>query len=92
MDVTATFQGYCDCSLTASNLETSANGAGVTTTTGETATVVSNLRYEGSYGARFTTNGGGGTERAYIYKNIDPQSELYVRAYVNIAAWIATGR
>ena len=53
--------------------------------------MVSNLPYAGSYGARFTTNGGGATERAYAYKNIDPQSELYVRAYVNIAAGLPLG-
>jgi hypothetical protein len=84
MEVTATFE---TTGLFADGFESGdfSQWTGVSTTSGETATVVSNVLYDGSYGARFTTNGGGGTERAYIYKNIDPQSELYVRTYVNIA-------
>jgi len=56
----------------------------VVPTSGETYTVVDNLKYDGSYGARFTTNGDGGTERVYIYKNIGAQTELYVRGYFNL--------
>jgi hypothetical protein len=58
--------------------------SGPTVTSGETATVVNTLPHHGSYGARFTTNGGGGTERAYVYKSVSAQSELYVRGYFNI--------
>ena len=85
MEVTATFGATA---LFSDGFESGdfSQWTGTTITTGETATVVSNVLYTGSYGARFTTNGGGGTERAYIYKNIDPQSELHVRAYFNIAA------
>ncbi|MGQ9680720.1 MAG: InlB B-repeat-containing protein [Candidatus Bathyarchaeia archaeon] len=57
---------------------------GLSVTSGETATVVSGMPHDGSYSARFTTNGGGGTERAYVYRNIDSQTEVYVRGYFYI--------
>jgi hypothetical protein len=59
---------------------------GTILTSGETASVVTSLPHHGMYGALFTTNGGGGTERASVYKNIDAQSEIYVRAYVYISS------
>jgi uncharacterized repeat protein (TIGR02543 family) len=60
-----------------------ANWDGTSTTTGETATVVSSPSYDGFYGARFTSNGGASTEQAYVYKVVDV-SEVYVRGYFNI--------
>ena len=59
---------------------------GTSLTSGETATIVSTLAHHGTYSARFTTNGGGATERAYSYVNsgLNPQTELYVRGYFNI--------
>ena len=50
---------------------------------GELATIVNSPIHHGSYGARFTTNGGGGTENAYVSKSID-MSEVYVRGYFRI--------
>jgi hypothetical protein len=59
---------------------------GPTVTSGETATVLGVLPHHGSYSARFTSNGGGGTERAYITRSIAAPSGLYVRGYFNIAS------
>jgi hypothetical protein len=58
--------------------------SGPSVTSGETATVVGTLPHHGTYGARFTSNAGGGFESAYVYKSI-ASSELYVRGYFNIA-------
>ena len=58
--------------------------SGTSTTSGETATIATYNPYSGAYHARFYSNGGGGTERAYCYNYIEARSEIYVRAYVNI--------
>jgi hypothetical protein len=57
---------------------------GSSVTSGETATAVNTQFHHGPYSAKFTTNGGGGTERAYVYKDIEAQSEVYVRGYFYI--------
>jgi hypothetical protein len=49
---------------------------------GGTATVVNTLHQSGSYSAQFTTNGGSSVTRAYCYKNIPNQPQLYALAYV----------
>ena len=62
--------------------------SGGSTTTGETRAVTTEVKYSGSYSARFTSNGGGGTEYAYIYKNIatrTPGSHLYVCGYFKVS-------
>jgi hypothetical protein len=57
---------------------------GTSATSGETATVATYNPYDGTYHARFYSNGGGGTERAYCYIETETISEVYVRAYVNV--------
>jgi len=37
--------------------------------------------YRGTYSARFTSNGTGGTEYAYCYKTMSSSAELYARGY-----------
>ena len=54
------------------------------TTTGETATVVSEDKHHGTYSAKFTSNGGGGTEHALCYKTGFNRSEVYGRCYVKV--------
>jgi hypothetical protein len=56
---------------------------GTLSTSGETVTI-GTTTYQGSYSARYTTNGGGSTERAYSYVSFTGQTELYVRGYFNI--------
>jgi hypothetical protein len=56
---------------------------GVTTTSGETANVAPSNFNQGSYSARFTSNGGANNENGYSYKTIS-ESEVYVRTYINI--------
>jgi len=58
--------------------------AGTSTTSGETATIATYDPYSGTYHARFYSNGGGGTERAYSYIETETRSEIYVRANVNV--------
>src|SRR5271157_68387 len=55
---------------------------GTYVTTGETATVVSTLHQSGSYSALFTSHGGSTVARAYCYKNLSNQSQLYMLTYV----------
>jgi hypothetical protein len=57
---------------------------GTITTSGETATIATYNPYSGTYHARFYSNGGGGSERAYCYNDIEAKSEICIRAYVNI--------
>ena len=47
--------------------------------TGESATVSSFQYHHGSYGARFTSNGGGGTENAYCHESIAASGEVWFR-------------
>jgi len=58
---------------------------GTSTTTGETATVVTTKPYQGSYSARFTSNGGANEEFAYCYRSVN-MGEVYVRGYFNISS------
>ncbi len=58
---------------------------GTTVTTGETAAANSTIKHTGSYSLKCTTNGGGGTENAYVSYVFDvTQAELYLRSYVYI--------
>jgi hypothetical protein len=53
---------------------------------GETAVVNSVLPRAGTYGAVFSSNGGGGFEGAYAYKSLaSSQSELYARGYFRVS-------
>jgi hypothetical protein len=54
-------------------------------TSGETATVVNTIAYQGTYSAMFTSNGNGGFERTYCYKTISSLAELYARGYFRVA-------
>ena len=58
---------------------------GTSVTSGEVATVTAAARYEGSYGALFSSNGNGGTERASSYKAVPDVSELYVGGDVYVS-------
>lgn len=55
-------------------------------TSGETVAISSSVPHHGNYSAKFTTNGDGGTERAYYYYNL-PQGmgSVYVRAYFHVS-------
>jgi parallel beta-helix repeat protein len=55
-------------------------------TAGETANVVGTIVHYGAYAGRFASNGNGGTERAYCYKTISSQTELYVSGSFRVAA------
>jgi uncharacterized repeat protein (TIGR02543 family) len=59
--------------------------SGLTTTSGETATVVSAVSHDGAYSARFASSGSGGYERAYTYKSLQPMSEVFARGYFNVS-------
>jgi hypothetical protein len=60
-----------------------ANWDSTTTTSGETATVVTTRSHHGSYSGRFTSNGGAGTEQAYVSKAVNV-NEAFVRGYFYI--------
>lgn len=55
------------------------------TTTGETISMVNNPIHAGSYSARFTSNGGLGTEYARYYKDFSSSTEIYARGYFYVA-------
>jgi hypothetical protein len=55
---------------------------------GETATVTSTRYHHGSNSAMFTSNGGGGYENAYCYRNVT-ESELYARGYFYVSHLIS---
>jgi len=57
---------------------------GTISSTGETATIVTNIRHHGTYGSRFQTDGDGGYENAYNYINNDPLTNIHARAYVRV--------
>lgn len=57
------------------------NWSGTSATTGETRNVVDLSCYQGKYSGSFTSNGGGGTEYTYCYKNMTILAEVYARAY-----------
>jgi len=48
---------------------------------GETANVVTSNPYQGTYNARFVTNGDGTYESAYCYKNLNEEPVVYARGY-----------
>lgn len=56
-------------------------------TTGETRSVVTIRRYDGKYSAFFSSNGWGGSEKAYVYKTIASSSDLYARGYYYVSEW-----
>jgi hypothetical protein len=56
------------------------NWTGTARSSGETSAVTSENPYEGTYSARFTSNGGGGYETAYCY-DATSAAELYARGY-----------
>lgn len=58
--------------------------SGSSVTSGDSAVVTGLSSHHGLYSGSFATNGGGGVERAYVYRSIDPQSELYARGYFNV--------
>ena len=58
--------------------------AGISTSSGETATVRDWGPHHGTFHGRFTSNGGGEREYAYCYKAID-EEEAYARGYFYIA-------
>jgi hypothetical protein len=58
--------------------------SGTSTSSGESASVSSGLPHHGSYSGLFTSNGGGGFERAYSYVNVPTSSELYARGYFRV--------
>jgi outer membrane protein assembly factor BamB len=58
---------------------------GTSVSSGETATVVSTLKHDGKYSAKFTSNGSGGTENSYCYKTIVSSSAVYARAYFYVS-------
>lgn len=60
--------------------------SGTSVSSGETATVTSTISHRGMYGARFTSNGGGGYERAYCYKNIESSRDLYANGYFRVSS------
>jgi len=59
--------------------------SGTSVSSGETASVTNTMSHHGIYSAIFTSNGGGGWERARCYKSTASFSELYVRAYVLVS-------
>jgi hypothetical protein len=59
---------------------------GTSVTSGETATAVSSMAHHGFYSADFTSNGGGGTEKAYCFKTVSSATELYARGYFYVSA------
>jgi hypothetical protein len=61
--------------------------SGITTTSGDTATIVNTVHYEGDYSAKFQTNSiSSGTKRAFVQKTIDESAVVYARAYFLISA------
>ena len=59
--------------------------SGISTSSGETATVVDTLPHLGAYSAMFASDGGGGFEGAYSYVDVSSSSELYGRGYFRVS-------
>jgi beta-xylosidase len=60
--------------------------SGTSVTSGETARVVGSVVREGSFAGLFSSNGGGGTERAYSFESLSSvKSELYAGGSVYVA-------
>ena len=82
LPVAAVLSQECECEyefLFEDSFESGDFGAwdGTFTTSGETATVVSTVSYNGNYGARHETNGYGTVENAYCFKNVPSSPKLY---------------
>jgi|GEM_PF-1153284 hypothetical protein len=58
---------------------------GTYVTSGETATVLNTLSYEGNYSAQFTSNGTGGFEGAYCYESMPVSPQLYASGYFYVS-------
>lgn len=58
---------------------------GTYVTPGETATVAKTLPNEGSYSAKFVSNGTGGYEAAYCYASVPTSSRLYASGYFYVS-------
>jgi hypothetical protein len=58
---------------------------GITTTSGETATIVNTVKHSGIYSARLASNGGLGYEATYSYENVASSSDLYTRGYFYVS-------
>jgi hypothetical protein len=52
---------------------------------GETRSVVSTIPYDGTYAARFTSDGSGTYERAYSYRTITAANELRTGGYIYVS-------
>jgi hypothetical protein len=59
--------------------------SGTATSSGETKTISWSRSHHGATSAKFTTNGGGGYERAYTYKTITPMYNTYARGYFYVS-------
>jgi hypothetical protein len=59
--------------------------AGTYVTSGETATVVKTLPYQGNHSAKFSSNGTGGYEVAYSYESVPTSSKLYASGYFYVS-------
>ena len=57
--------------------------SGTETTSGEIVSISTNNPYQGNYNARFSSDGGSGTENAYIFKNVN-EDIVYAGGYFNI--------
>jgi hypothetical protein len=64
---------------------------GISVTSGETATVVNTMPYEGNFSARFASNGTGGFEAAYCYESVTASSSLYAGGYFYVSQSGITG-
>lgn len=85
-NLTATFTKIPSAYLFEDSFESGSFSAwsGTGVTTGETRSVSSRYHH-GSRSATFYSNGGGGTERAYVYKSIAATQNLYARGYFYVS-------
>ncbi|MDQ1280435.1 MAG: unsaturated chondroitin disaccharide hydrolase, partial [Thermoproteota archaeon] len=85
--VTVTFEQTPSGQLFADSFESDnfAAWSGTTVTSGEAASVSSAFVRDGAYGAKLTSNGGGGYEKAYASKTVSASSELYARGYFYVS-------
>jgi hypothetical protein len=58
---------------------------GTYVTSGETATVVKTLPYQGNYSAKFVSNGTGGFEGVYSYESVPASSKLYASGHFYVS-------
>ncbi len=55
--------------------------SGTRKTSGETASISTTTRFDGQFSARFTSNGGRGTEYAYCYRTLSSSAQLNATGY-----------